>query len=433
MKKIVAILLLISSYAKAQQPLRLQDAVNIALQNSYGIQLSRNNIEANTILNNYGVAGGLPFVSGTVTDNEQISSINQKFSVGDTTRSVVAKSAASNTLGLGVNVNILLYNGLRVVTNKKMLEQIQSQSEQLFNSQVQNTIAQVMVQYYYIVRQQSYGKTLELSIQVSELRLQILQARQSAGLANNADIYQAQIDLNQLQQSLETQQVAVNLAKTELLRLMIQKPDSVFTVKDTIIVDRTVMLDSVITKLTTNPDIVAADQQVKINELIVKETAAQRYPSVSVNAGYTYTRNQNAAGQLLLNQRYGPQVGVSVGIPIYNGSVFKRQQKVAEIDAKNAMLQRQNLLNDYNSTAVKTYQAYLSALNQLEKEQLNYKLSSDLVKLVLSRVELRQATIIDLREAQRSFEETGYRLINLNYVAKVAEIELKRVSSQLGF
>ena len=72
-------------------------------------------------------------------------------------------------------------------------------------------------------------------------------------------------------------------------------------------------------------------------------------------------------------------------------------------------------------------------MNQLEKEKKNYALTADLVKLVLQKFELRQATIIDLREAQQSFEESGYRLVNLSYVAKAAEIELKRVSNQLSF
>ena len=433
MKKLAVIFCCITVAAYAQQPLSLQEAINITLRNNYGIQLARNTVEASTILNNYGVAGGLPFVNGSASDVEQVAGLNQKFSVGDTSRTVAASGVTSNNLNVGLTANFLLYNGMRVVSTKKRLEQIQQQSEQLFNAQVQNTIAQVMTQYYDIVRQQSYGKTIELSIQVSELRLQILQARQAAGYANNADIYQAQIDLNQLQQTLETQQLAIGVAKAELLRLMTQRPDSVINIRDTILVDRTVLYDSVMTRLQTNPEVIAADQQVKINELIVKETAAQRYPSVSVNAGYSYSRNQNAAGQLLLNQRYGPQAGISIAIPIYNGSAFKRQQKVAEIDTRNAKLQRENLVNDFSSLAVKTYQAYQSALKQLEKEQVNYKLSSDLVKLVLQRFELQQATIIDLREAQRSFEETGYRLVNLNYVAKVAEIELKRISNQLSF
>lgn len=434
MKKVLfALAVFISGLANAQDLLTLQTAINTALKNNYDIQLAKNNVEINNILNNYGVAGGLPFVSGSATDVEQLSSLNQKFSTGDSSRTVKASNVAGNTLNLGVNANILLYNGMRVVSTKKRLEQLQLRSEQVLNSQLQNTIADVMTKYYDVVRQQSYSKTLELSIQVSKLRLQILQTRQSAGLANNADIFQAQIDLNQLEQQLETQKLTIDIAKTELLRLMILNPSSKIEIKDTILVDKAILLDSVLNSLTTNPDIIAADQQVKINELIARETAAQRYPTISANAGYTYGRSQNAAGQLLLNQRYGPQAGVTVAIPIYSGSALKRQQKAAETETKNASLQKESLVNDYNANAVKTYQAYLSTLNQLEKEKKNYALTADLVRLVLQKFELRQATIIDLREAQQSFEESGFRLVNLSYVAKAAEIELKRVSNQLTF
>ncbi|MBC7408335.1 MAG: TolC family protein, partial [Arcicella sp.] len=43
-----------------------------------------------------------------------------------------------------------------------------------------------------------------------------------------------------------------------------------------------------------------------------------------------------------------------------------------------------------------------------------------------------QATIVDIRVAQQSFENSGYRLNNLNYTAKVAEITLKQLGNLLG-
>lgn len=89
------------------------------------------------------------------------------------------------------------------------------------------------------------------------------------------------------------------------------------------------------------------------------------------------------------------------------------------------------MLRDYSAGAVKMYQTYQSSIEQLENQKKNYALSKQLLDLTLQRFELIQATIIDVREAQRSFEEAGYRLINLNYAAKAAEIELKRLSNTL--
>ena len=420
---------LFSLAGQTQDTLHLQQAINIALKNSLDIQLAKNDLEASTILNNIGVAGGLPLVTAGVTDNEQVSTINQKLNTGV---NINRNGAAVNGLNSNLAVSMLLYNGNRVIATKSRLAQLQKQSQQLLNSQVQDIIGSVMTGYYDIVRQQSYLKTIEKSIDASNQQLQIVKARQDVGLANNADLFQAQIDLNALQQNQLSQQLIIDQAKTELLRLLTLRPDTAIAIRDTILVDKNLNLNQILNSLQQNANILASDDQVRINELIVKETAALRYPSVRATTGYNFNRNQSAAGQLLLNQSYGPAVGVTLGIPIYNGSIFKRQQKVAEINVRNAQLDKQVLVRDYSSQVVKSFQSYASTLKQLETEQLNYVLSQQLLDLVLKRFQFKQATIVDVKNAQQSFEQSGYRLVNLNYAAKSAEIELKRLGNQLS-
>ena len=238
--------------------------------------------------------------------------------------------------------------------------------------------------------------------------------------------------MNALLQARQSQQLTIDQAKTELLRQLTLNPDSVINIQDTILVDKNILITDVLNNLNKNADIVAAQEKVKINELLVKETAALRYPSIRASTGYNFTRNQAAAGQILLNQNYGPFVGVSVGIPIYNGSVYKRQQKVAEINVGNAELDKQILIRDYNAQVVKVYQSYAITLQQLKTEQENYSLSNQLLELVLQKFKFKQATIVDVKNAQQSFEASGYRLVNLNFAAKSAEIELKRLANKLA-
>jgi outer membrane protein TolC len=71
-------------------------------------------------------------------------------------------------------------------------------------------------------------------------------------------------------------------------------------------------------------------------------------------------------------------------------------------------------------------------LQQIKTEQKNYELSNRLLELALQRFRLKQATIVDVKNAQQSFEASGYRLVNLNFAAKSAEIELKRLANQLS-
>ena len=84
------------------------------------------------------------------------------------------------------------------------------------------------------------------------------------------------------------------------------------------------------------------------------------------------------------------------------------------------------------TNAFKTNDAYQNSIQQLPIETENYNMSQALLDLVMQKFELAQATIIDVRQAQQSFENAGYRLVNLQYTAKIAEIELNRLVSKLA-
>ena len=425
---LVALLLLAFSVIKAQV-LTLEDAINIALKKSLDIQIARNNVTASEINNHISVAGGLPTVSGSLTNNQSVTNLNQKLSNGTTTK---RNGNANNALNSSLEASFVVFNGFRVHATKQRLAALERQSGQLVNAQIQNIIASVMLGYYDVVRQYSYMETIRQAIEVTLQRKKIIDARQSVGLANNADTYQAQLDLAASEQEFQSQELILIQAKSDLMTLLTQRPDSAFAIRDTIVVDSLLSFDSVRVNIERNPDVLSAEQQIQINELIVKEIGAQRYPAISLNTGFNYSRSQNAAGFTLLNQNLGPYIGIGVGVPIFNGGLFKRQKRVAEIDIRNATANREILINTLENSAVKAWQAYNNNLKRLQVERETNRVAAALLQLTLQRYELSAATIIEVREAQRSFVEAGYRLVNLSYAAKVAEIELKRLSNQLG-
>ncbi|HEY0612597.1 MAG TPA: TolC family protein [Chitinophaga sp.] len=430
-KWILYIAVILSPAALQAQQLSLHDAVETALRNNLGIQLARNNVSAAGINNSYGVAGGLPQVTASGSDVEQVTSIKQEYA--NPANNKTSDNASSNNLSAALNASMLLYNGNRVQNAHHRLGLIESQSKQQLSSRALTLVYNVMLRYYDIIRQQSYARTLSASIDVSREKLEIVKAQQSAGVANNADLFQAQVDLNTQVQNLQAQQLVIEQAKTDLLTLLTLKPDSAINISDTILVDRSVELGPVLNTIQSNPDISMADQQISINEYIEKETAAQRYPSLSANAGYNFSHTKNAAGFSLLNQSYGPFAGVGVSIPIFNGSIYKKQTQIADINVKNAQLLKDTLVLNYSSNAVKNWQAYNNNLQQLETAKANYDLSGKLLDLVLQRFQLKQATIVDLKNAQDSFENAGYLLVNVSFSAKAAELRLKYYANQLQF
>lgn len=421
---------LLTLQATSQQVLTLPNAVAIALKNSYDIQLAKDNLDIAAINNNIGIAGGLPTVNATASDNETVTSINQKFP--DPSRDLKRSGVSSNTLTGAVTGGILLFNGFRVKAAKKRLEELELLNKNLLNAQIQNTMAGVANQYYDIVRQQYFLQTIHKSMEVASERLRILKNRKEAGLANNADIFQADLDYNVLVQQAEAQQLVINQGKVNLLNLIFVRPDSAIVVKDTIIIDNQINFQEIRNAALQNPQISASEQQIKINQLLEREIAALRAPTLRGTTGFNYSNTTSAAGFILQNQSSGPFVGLNLAIPLYNGSINKRQQKIAEINTRIAKTQRDAFLLSVETGALKTYQVYTSTKAQIQTAQQNYELSKKLLDLVVERFALGASTIIDLKVAQQSYENEAYRLINLSYAAKIAEIELKRLSNTLA-
>jgi outer membrane protein len=414
------------------QLLSRDEAVSIALKNSLGIDLGRNAVKVAEINNSYGIAGGLPLVTGTASDQEQSTSIRQKYS--DPTDNKQSDNAFSNSLTGAVNGYMLFYNGARVVNAKKQLGELEAQSRQQLSSKALIVVNNVLLKYYDVVRQQSYAKTLQASIDAQKQQLAIVQAQQSVGLANNSDLFQSEVDLNTQIQNLQAQQLIIDQDKTDMLALLTLNPDSVIQVEDTILIDKTIQLPGVLSALhTTNPDIIAANEQITINQYVEKQVAAQRYPSLGANVGYNYSRLKNSEGFSLLNLNYGPYAGLTLNVPIFNGNIYRKQQQIAGINIKNAELVRDTLMLNYTANAVKNWQAYRSNLQQVETAKANYDLSLKLLELVMERFKLKHATIVDVKNAQQSFENAGFLLVNVSYAAKAAEITLRRYANQLVY
>jgi outer membrane protein len=411
------------------QQLTLDTAIAIALRNSPGLKISRNNVDIAGISNTYGMAGGLPLVQGNLNATQQMTSLEQKYSNPLNNKS--SSNANSTNLNSGVAASLPLYQGSRIVTEKKRLEVVESQSRLQYGSRAQNLIYSVMLKYYDIVRQQGYSRTLEASIRASRQKLEIVKQQQSVGLANDADLFQSQVDLNTQTQSLIAQDLVIQQARTDLLTLMILNPDSTVIVEDTIVVDKSIRLDSILSAAGQNPDIQSAYEQIRINQFLEREVGASRYPSVALNLGYNFSRTTNPQGFNILNQAYGPYLGLGVVVPIFNGGIYKRQEQIAGINVNTARLQKDTLMLNVQSTAVKNWQAYQNNLKQLETAKQNYDLSQKLLNLVLMRFQYKVATIVDVTLAQQSFESAGFQLVNVSYAAKAAEIQLRRLANAL--
>ena len=430
---IVLLLALLFSQEKiaAQNNLSLKEAVTIAIQNSYDIKLVENATTIAKNNNNYGVAGGLPTVTANGINNNTLTTINQTFP--DPSRNTTRNGVDGSTLNGGLSATMILFNGYRIAATKDRLASIQKQTEAALQTQMLNTSSTVMQQYYNVIRQAAFLKTIEKSIEASEQRVAIVKTRQELGVANQADLLQSSLDLNALTQAKQNQLLVLDQVKADLYNTMVLPANSNYIFTDSIQVDQQLSLSDVESKMKAHPLLQSAQQLINVNQFLEKETKALMYPTLRANIGFNYNSNKSAAGFILLNESYGPFLGFNLSIPIYAGTSNKRAYKNAQIGTVSAKIQYDNTAQDLATELFKTYQNYQNSLKQTPTEVQNYAMSEALLALVMERFKLGQATIVDVKQAQQSFETAGFRLTSLKFSAKIAEIELKRLSNQLSF
>jgi outer membrane protein TolC len=414
---------------KAQQPFTLQSAIDTALRNNFDIRIAKNNVEISRRSNTYGLAGGLPYVNASAGDNYSGSNSSQQLSDGTETE---LTNLNGNVVNAGVSAGMVLFNGFRVIATKERLNHLQNQSEVQLNQQIQQTIADVMISYYDIIRQQNYLRIIEHSLEVSNQKLAISNVRNQVGMADAVDLLQSQTDVNSAEQLLALQQMVVEQNKDDFLLLINAVKRFSFEVADTIVVDQSLQLDSIIGYLKRNPQYLSAELQVLIDGQLVKEVAAQRYPSLKLSAGYDFYQSDYNKGSVLMNRNYGPTAGIALQVPIFNGFVYKSQQDIAKIRVDNAVLEKESLVNSLETRAGNLFRVYSTTLKQIESQRKNYEMTQQLVDVVIQQFNLGQATILDVKAAQSSFENTAFLLVNLLFSAKVAEIELKQLIYSLA-
>lgn len=428
---IILLLIIGTCYiAEAQLQFTLKNVIDTAMLNNFDIQIARNYTEIARMNNSFGMAGGLPTVNATAGDNLSLSNIDQKFADGTASN---VTNRGQNDFNAGINAGIVLFNGFRITATHERLKRLEELSEIQLNQQIQNIMADIMVTYYDIVRQQNYLKIIENTLEVSNQKLEILDVKNKVGMADAAEMLQAQSDVNSAEQQLELQKLLIEQNKSDLLQHISARKQHSFQISDSIQVDRTLQLDSILGSLNRNTQLLTAEQQIQVNEQLVKEVSAQRYPSVKLNAGYDFYQADINSGNTLLNRNYGPSAGLSLQIPIFNGTIYKTQADVARINVTNARLEKENLTYSLQTQATKLYRSYSTTLKQIELQKDNFAMNKKLLSVVMQQFHLGQATILDVKAAQTSFENAAYLLVNLTFSAKVAEIELKQLTYSLDY
>jgi outer membrane protein len=431
-RSLLFILCYITLQAGAQRLLTLEEAIATALKQNFDIQLSKNDSAVAALNYSYRNAAFLPRLNANVGTTWNNNKQTQEFS-NNTKREGKVKT---NNLNSSVSLNWTLFDGLRMFATRDKAEELVKLGELGIKQQIINTVANVITTYYNIVRQKQQLKAIEEQILLSQERVKLAQYKLDIGVGAKPDVLQSKVD-NNAQKALQLEQLTlISQLKEQLNQAMNILDAPPYDVSDSIPLNTKLSLGDIQNGLeSTNPSLLITRKNIDIAGLTLKELKADRFPVVSFNSAYNFSRNNN---NLALNpalpvfsQNKGFNYGLTATIPIFNGFNTKRLIRQQELNIQYQRMFFDNQKSQLNLSVINAFLEYEQQKKALALEEENILLAKENVSIVFQVYKLNSTTLIQLKEAEKSLQDAYTRLITARYNTKLAETELLRLKGEL--
>lgn len=436
MKRVFSVLYLyitlLFTHSVIAQTINLDECLRVGLEQNFDIRIMRNEQTISDRNVSWGNAGFLPTLDATTGYNLKSDNTNQTPADGSAERNI--RSNNTQSVNASVNLNWTLFDGFNAQTNYKKLKELKSMGELNTQLTVESFIANLSAEYYNLVKETMRMENLKSAVKLSGEQLRIVEARYQIGDLSRLDLQQARVDFNSDSSRFIHQYEVLNTSRIKLNELMgnsnVEMPlvaaDTSITLKP--IEPKEVLWNSV---LSYNVLLQLTQKNIKLSQLNLKNIESRYYPYVKLNTGYGFTHFNYDVGSFDKQRNWGPNIGVTVGINIFDGFNKRREQKNAQIRIDNTKLEKEQMELAIKSDFANMWQSYLNNLELLKLEKENVEVARENYDIAIERYKLGDLAGIRLREAQNSLLEAEERLVTAQYNIKMNEIALKQISGRV--
>ena len=432
-RTLLALFLLLSFFPMKAQVITLEEAISTALKNNYDIQLARIDSTSAALDRSYVLAAFIPQINGLVGKTWNSNAQKVKLQNG-TERD--ASGIRSNNLNASVNLNWLLFDGLRMFATKEKVEELEVLGGLNLKNTVTESLASLINTYYNIVQAKQQLKAVEEQMTISSERVTLADRKLSVGLGTKQELLQAQLDLNAQRAARIRQLTSIEQLKQLLNQLMAVDPKTSYDVLDTIPINMNMTLENILSSAqTSNPSLLVAKKNIDIANLTLKEYKGDFFPTISFNSAYNFSRLNNSTvvnpASPLFSQNRGLNYGFTASIPILNNFNTRRLVRQAKLGIQSSEVAFLSQKLEVELAIYYAFRSYEFQKQSLLLEESNIQLAKENVTIAFERFRLGVSTYIELREAQISLADAYNRLIAARYNTKVAETALLRLKGDL--
>jgi outer membrane protein TolC len=440
-KQIIIVLLLgVLFPVHGQKSLTKEEALDIALEENFGIKVSRNITEISKNNSNVLNSGYLPALSisggsNYLESDAEIAFPGQVDENGTPIPNRIFEDQESQRFNAGVNLNYTLFDGLGRKYSYKRLKEQYALSELQLRETIEFTILQLFEVYFRIAQLTESNDIFKENLFVSKERQKRAEIAFIHGQGNKLAVLNAQVDVTN--DSINLIQIKQQLDNSKRdLNLLLNKP-----VSESFVVDLNVdfvpyiQIESWLTTAgENNVALLKQKSNTQINSYDVKISQSGYLPTLGLVGSYGWNLNKSPASPFFPgtnNTSFSVGFGASLSWNLFDGGRTLTRVKNAKITFENQDLLEQEAKQIFNRDIANSVQNFKDAKEIFKIQKKQVETATYNFNRSQAQYKLGSITAIEFRQAQINLTNAQNQRTIAKYQAKLAELQLIQITGQL--
>lgn len=414
----------------SQEILTKKEALEITLENNFGIKIAKNNAEVAKNNANILNSGFLPTIAATSGTNYRRENQDVTFQDG-TNRSIAG--AVTKSYNAAVSLNYTLFDGLGRKYNYQQLKESYNLTEIQARETIENTYLQLFTIYFQIARLSENTENLSEALSISKRRLERANYQYKFGQSTKLELLNAEVDVNNDSIVYITTKQQLNNAKRGLNIILGIDKEPNYDVETEVDFNKMMNFDDLLNKTIANNSLLKQNEQnIAISEFNIKINKSQYLPRLGLTSSYGWNQSDNPATSFLAGATItGLNAGLNLTWNLFDGGATKTRVTNAKIALDNQQILLEQQKTTIQNNLKNTWENYQNQLFILSAQEKNVLTSQDNFNRTEDRYKLGQVTSIEFRQAQINLLNAKTAFNNAKFDAKLIEIQLLQLSGDI--
>ena len=427
----MSIVSILSTNGFSQQLMSLEDALSLTLQENISVKIKTNELDQIKNYEKVGVLGTLPriIVNGSASGNKGTSSL--EFATDDFPTLEDAESESKSISG-NVGINYNLFNGLgSIYTYQKLKKQTDLKSTEL-SIQIEQVLLKTAKEYFDIAYLQENYNIIKELLDISKERYNRIKVQNEFGNASKLDLLSAEIDLNNDSINLMNIEFELQIAKNQLNQTLNRDLAYDFLVENKVEINRDLNYSDLNQETQKNNNNVLLGQyMLDISKKDKKINAVSILPRIEISAQYGYNQTESNTSIILDQTSLGLTGFLNFSWDIFDGLAKNKITQNTRIQIESNKLELQSIKQEIQKEFNASYKQYENSINLIDIEKRNQSTSEKFFERAKEQFYQGQLSRNDFRLAQIDLSASKNRLNQTLYNAKIAELNLYRLSGKI--